>query len=251
MYGDYAAQPDIGFLTRREEILAGASVKVTQNWVVLGSVRYDLAVNQFDQTRFGVGYTDDCLLLSLNFITAYIYTGTTPTPNNTVMLQLSLRTLGPDCWRRSLRLSKFVRTKCNIGFCGELGGGRKGARAVRRRRNKSDDRKFRSASVGRLLCRGSSRGAIMLAAPPHAYAQQVVAFVNGQPITTLDIEHRAKFMQMSSKKLPPRKEVLDSLIDEILEIAEAKRYGIDVPDCAGGQVLQYRCEPAWESTRRS
>jgi peptidyl-prolyl cis-trans isomerase SurA len=72
--------------------------------------------------------------------------------------------------------------------------------------------------------------AIMLAAPPNAYAQQVVAFVNGQPITTLDIEHRAKFLQMSSKKVPPRKEVLDSLIDEILEIAEAKRYGLDVPD---------------------
>ena len=30
--------------------------------------------------------------------------------------------------------------------------------------------------------------------------------------------------------MPPRKEVLDSLIDEILEITEAKRFGIDVPD---------------------
>jgi LPS-assembly protein len=96
MYGDYAAQPDIGFLTRREEILAGASVKVTQNWVLLGSVRYDLAVGQFDQTRFGIGYTDDCLLVSINYITSYTYTGTTPTPNNTFMLQMSLRTLGPD-----------------------------------------------------------------------------------------------------------------------------------------------------------
>ena len=96
MYGDYAAQPEIGFLTRREEILTGASVKVTQNWVLLGSIRYDLAVHQFEQTRFGIGYTDDCLLVSLNYITSYIYTGTTPTPNNTVMLQFSLRTLGPD-----------------------------------------------------------------------------------------------------------------------------------------------------------
>ena len=82
MYGDYAAQPEIGFLTRREEILAGASVKVTQNWVLLGSIRYD--------------YTDDCLLVSLNYITSYTYTGTTPTPNNTVMFQFSLRTLGPN-----------------------------------------------------------------------------------------------------------------------------------------------------------
>ena len=96
MYGDYAPQPDIGLVFRREEILTGASVKLTQNWMLVGSVRYDLAVNQFDQTAFGIGYTDDCLLLSLNYITSYIYTGTTPTPNNTVMFQISLRTLGPD-----------------------------------------------------------------------------------------------------------------------------------------------------------
>ncbi len=96
MYGDYAPEPEIGFVNRREEVLAGAAVKLTQNWVVLGSLRYDLAVNQFEQTRFGIGYTDDCLLLSLNYLTSYIYTGTTPTPNNFVMFQFSLRTLGPN-----------------------------------------------------------------------------------------------------------------------------------------------------------
>jgi LPS-assembly protein len=96
MYGDYAAQPDIGFLAQRETVLVGASVKVTQNWIALGSVRYDIAAHQFDQTRFGIGYTDDCLLVSLNYLTSYTYTGLTPTPNNTVMLQMSLRTLGPD-----------------------------------------------------------------------------------------------------------------------------------------------------------
>ena len=96
MYGDYAAQPLVGYLNRREEILVGASVKLTQNWVVLGSVRYDLAVNQFDQTRFGIGYTDDCLLVSINYLTSYTYTNVTPTPNNTFMFQFSLRTLGPD-----------------------------------------------------------------------------------------------------------------------------------------------------------
>ena len=71
---------------------------------------------------------------------------------------------------------------------------------------------------------------VTLATSQVAGAQQVVAFVNGQPITALDIEHRAKFLQMSGKKSPTRKEVMDSLIDEILEIAEAKRYGLDVPD---------------------
>jgi LPS-assembly protein len=96
MYGNYAPQPEIGFLGRRDELLVGASVKVTQNWVLLGSLRYDLEAHEFDQTRFGVGYTDDCLLVSINLLTGYIYTGTTPTPNNTVMLQMSLRTIGPD-----------------------------------------------------------------------------------------------------------------------------------------------------------
>jgi peptidyl-prolyl cis-trans isomerase SurA len=72
--------------------------------------------------------------------------------------------------------------------------------------------------------------AATLATSRIAGAQQVVAFVNGQPITALDIEHRAKFLQMSGKKTVTRKEVIESLIDEILEIAEAKRYGLDVPD---------------------
>jgi peptidyl-prolyl cis-trans isomerase SurA len=74
-------------------------------------------------------------------------------------------------------------------------------------------------------------GAVTLALTPAAFAQQVVAFVNGQPVTALDIEHRSKFLQMSSKgKVPSRQEVMDSLIDEILEIGEAKHFGIDVPE---------------------
>jgi peptidyl-prolyl cis-trans isomerase SurA len=72
--------------------------------------------------------------------------------------------------------------------------------------------------------------ALLLALPTAAAAQQVVAFVNGQPVTNLDIEHRAKFLQMTTKKVPSRKEVMDSLIDEILETVEAKRYGLEVPD---------------------
>ncbi len=69
-----------------------------------------------------------------------------------------------------------------------------------------------------------------LTASPEARAQQVVAFVNGQPVTTLDVEHRSKFIQLSTKKAPTRKEALDSLIDEILEVTEAKRFSIDIPD---------------------
>lgn len=62
------------------------------------------------------------------------------------------------------------------------------------------------------------------------HAQEVVALVNGEPITALDIEHRAKFTQMSTNKVPARQDVINELIDETLELGEAHRYGIDVPD---------------------
>ena len=72
--------------------------------------------------------------------------------------------------------------------------------------------------------------AVIVCVSSSARAQQVVVFVNGEPITILDVEHRMKFIQMSTKKVPTRREALDSLIDEILEITEAKRFTIDVPD---------------------
>ncbi len=97
LYGNYAPQPELGFLFRRQGILSGASVKLTENWLLLGSARYDLYAHEFDQTRVGVGYVDDCFLLSVNWLTGYTYNGTTtPVKNNTFMMQLSLRTLGPD-----------------------------------------------------------------------------------------------------------------------------------------------------------
>ena len=98
LYGDYAPQPLIGYLTRREGLLTAASVKLTENWIVLGSARYDIETDRFDQARLGLGYVDDCFMLSVNWLSGYTYTTTTAAPvqNNTVLLQFSLRTLGPD-----------------------------------------------------------------------------------------------------------------------------------------------------------
>ncbi len=97
LYGNYAAQPELGFLFRRQGVLGGGTVKLTQNWILLGSARYDLYAHALDQSRVGVGYTDDCFLLSLNWLTGYTYNGTTtPKKDNTFMIQMSLRTLGPD-----------------------------------------------------------------------------------------------------------------------------------------------------------
>ena len=54
--------------------------------------------------------------------------------------------------------------------------------------------------------------------------------VNGEPITSLDIQQRLKFLTLSTHKTPTRQEAIDSLIDQILELREAKRYDISPTD---------------------
>jgi LPS-assembly protein len=94
LYGDYAAQPDIGFLDRRQGILGTARVKLASNWVAFGGARYDLNASKFSGTNMGLGYIDDCLILAVNYLTGYSYSGPTVQTNQQIMLQLSLRTLG-------------------------------------------------------------------------------------------------------------------------------------------------------------
>ena len=80
--------------------------------------------------------------------------------------------------------------------------------------------RFGLAGAALLLC--------LLAAGP-ACAQLVAAMVNGEPITTFDIEQRSKFIQLSAHTAPSRKDVLDQLIDEKLKVQEAGRYNMDAP----------------------
>ena len=106
-----------------------------------------------------------------------------------------------------------------------------------RRRSREQELMLETSAGGRRgpLVAIMLAAAVVLGTSAAARAQQVVAFVNGAPITTLDVEHRAKFMQLSTKKVPARKEVLDSLINEILELNEAKRFGIEIPRSGSGQ----------------
>jgi LPS-assembly protein len=95
MYGDYAPQPDLGYLTRREGILGSASLKVAANWVVTGSARWDIVANEINQYVVGAGYVDDCFVLAANYVTSYSYATTTSPPilGHAYMLQIGLRTL--------------------------------------------------------------------------------------------------------------------------------------------------------------
>jgi peptidyl-prolyl cis-trans isomerase SurA len=82
-------------------------------------------------------------------------------------------------------------------------------------------------------CRNLMTAAVLVfavaALPSAVRAQQVVVIVNGEPITALDIEQRGKLIQLSTHKAPTRQEVLDELINEILKVREAKKWGLEIP----------------------
>jgi peptidyl-prolyl cis-trans isomerase SurA len=82
--------------------------------------------------------------------------------------------------------------------------------------------------------RRRSAGAMALAAallltgaPSSVQAQQVLAVVNGTPITSYDVEQRTTLARISGSKAANRKEILEELIDEKVKLLEAKRYSIE------------------------
>ena len=95
MYGNYAEQPSLGYLTRREGLLGSASVKVAANWVVSGAARWDLEANKINQYIVGAGYVDDCFVLAANYVTSYAYSAGVAPPmlSQAFMLQIGLRTI--------------------------------------------------------------------------------------------------------------------------------------------------------------
>jgi peptidyl-prolyl cis-trans isomerase SurA len=113
-------------------------------------------------------------------------------------------------------------------------------------------------------CRALGAAALMIAAPccgvagitvagiGGAQAQNVAAFVNGEPITQLDIDQRSKLLEASSPshKAPPRQEVLDELIDEKLKVREAKRWGIDPTDEDVDSAFASSAQRAHQSTEQ-
>jgi LPS-assembly protein len=95
LYGDYAPQAQLGYLTRREGLLGTGSVKVAANWVVSGGARWDLEANKINQYIIGAGYVDDCFVLAANYVTSYNYSAGAlpPVLSHAYMLQIGLRTL--------------------------------------------------------------------------------------------------------------------------------------------------------------
>jgi peptidyl-prolyl cis-trans isomerase SurA len=81
-----------------------------------------------------------------------------------------------------------------------------------------------------------------------AEAQFVAVIVNGEPVTNYDIEQRSKLTQLSTRKIPPRKEVIEELIEERLKTQLLRRFQIpgidkDVNNAFANMARRMRATP--------
>jgi peptidyl-prolyl cis-trans isomerase SurA len=87
-----------------------------------------------------------------------------------------------------------------------------------------------TAACRRLVAAAALVIGLVAGLPAPAHAQKVAVFVNGEPITVLDVDQRIKLTEVSTHKAPSRQEALDELINEKLKVQIGKRYGVEIPD---------------------
>jgi len=116
-YGQYAAQPSLGYSVRRQGLAPSLSYNITPNWRVNGSILFDLSAQKtasqyfltnptaasyikapygsIASTSFGLQYQDECTVFGVVYTNSYNDPTTGVRSNNqTVMLKLELTTLG-------------------------------------------------------------------------------------------------------------------------------------------------------------
>jgi peptidyl-prolyl cis-trans isomerase SurA len=65
-----------------------------------------------------------------------------------------------------------------------------------------------------------------------ARAQSIVAFVNGEPITALDVEQRTRVLEVTTQKRPTRQEAIEELVNDKVKLRQATRLDVDISDSA-------------------
>lgn len=117
-YARYEAQPYIGYDKRREGISTAMKYRFHENYFASGNVIFDLSRHLYNSNvavggnaglfslagvGAGLGYMDDCTTVAVNYASVYQDKGTgTPIRNQTILVQLQLRTLGDTRVQSSL-----------------------------------------------------------------------------------------------------------------------------------------------------
>ena len=78
-----------------------------------------------------------------------------------------------------------------------------------------------------LIAGGAVALAVMAGGVSPLPAQSIACMVNGEPITNLDIEQRAKLNFLTTHKQMSRQEAIDELTNDKVKVKEAKKFGVD------------------------
>lgn len=86
--------PDtIAVLAPLQEVLAAATLQLTNRWSIGGTSRYDLETGNFRYDSVNLKYADDCFVLTASYIQSN-YSEQSITPDQTVMLRFEFKHLG-------------------------------------------------------------------------------------------------------------------------------------------------------------
>ncbi len=91
---------------------------------------------------------------------------------------------------------------------------------------------YRSRQLRALVFSAIAGTALICAtlAPAPAQAQAVVAMVNGNPITSFDVDQRIRIIALTTRRTMSRPQATQDLIDDQLKIQEARRIGYRLND---------------------
>jgi LPS-assembly protein len=71
-YADVTGEPGLAEGEPREEIVTAGTLAITQDWSLLGNLRYDIATEQTITDGLGLRYQDDCFLVDVTYQRSFI-----------------------------------------------------------------------------------------------------------------------------------------------------------------------------------
>jgi LPS-assembly protein len=107
VYANYSAQPELGFATAREGLLASGRWDINPNWHISAAAGIDLdraksllktgSESALKSLSFGVGYTDECTVFTVAYLRAprsVALSAGEKEVSQTILFRLELKTLG-------------------------------------------------------------------------------------------------------------------------------------------------------------
>ncbi len=90
-----AFNPVTGVIDTQQEIMTSLALKLTTNWSVLGSMRYDIDLGKRIQDSLSLKYADECFVLTASYIETFVENpDLLLKPDRTVMLRFELKHIG-------------------------------------------------------------------------------------------------------------------------------------------------------------